>query len=574
MSQCGGSIGFRQQQILVTQAICISLLWVYGLPQRMAHAQNVPAVPVAAQQAAATISPERIRAQVRFLADDLLEGRGTGQRGGDIAAQYIATQFALYGLKPAGDNGSYLQHVPLYGVATVPDQTTFTFVPLQGAPMTLKYNTDYVTNNQTGTLTADIHAPIVYVGHGIVAPEFGWDDFKGVDVRGKVLLVLGNEPPSTDTKFFNGPALTYYGRWTYKYEEAARRGAVGVLIIHRTDLASYGWDVVANSWAGEKSYLQGDPLAQLQAASWIQYPVAQQLFRAAGMDPDKMIAAADTKGFHPVELHVQLQAHILSTVRKFASNNVVAMLPGTDTGKGPDHAVFYTAHYDHLGIDRSLKGDQIYNGAADNATGCGILLEIAHAYANASVRPAHSVYFASVTAEEQGLLGSQYLGMHPPIPAGQIALDLNYDDLNPIGDAESATVGGAERTTFYPVVEQTAKAFGLSLEPDADPNAGHYYRSDHFSLARVGIPSFSIGEGLLFAGHTRAWGLEQERKYVAERYHHPADEYTPEMDFRGDAKLAKFGFYLGWQALEQPHSIGWNANDEFEAARKKSLSGN
>jgi len=488
----------------------ISLIAVTVLPLSPVVAQQaavpqVARVPEAARQAAASIDPEKIRAHVRFLADDLLEGRGPGTRGGDIAAQYIGTQFALYGLQPAGDNGTYFQRVPLYAVHTIEDQTKFSFVPEDGESIALTYGSDYVTKDQTGAASADIDAPIVFVGYGIDAPEYHWDDYAGVDVKGKVLLVIVNQPPSDDPAFFKGKTMTYYGRWTYKYEEAARRGAVGVLIIHRTDLASYPWDVVRNSQSVEKSYLKGDPDATLKAASWIQLDVAKKLFAAAGKNADDMIVSAGKPGFHSFQLPLRLKAHVASRVRPYDSDNVIGKLPGADVA-GPDQAVFYTAHYDHLGIDPDLKGDNIYNGAADNGTGCGILLELARAFAEGPTRPPHSILFAAVTAEEQGLLGSQYLGMHPPIPVSQIALDLNYDMLMPIGDPLSAEVSGAERTTFYPVVESTAKAFNLTLEPDKFPGAGHYYRSDHFSFARVGVPSFSVGQGTLFEGHDAAWG--------------------------------------------------------------------
>ncbi|TCK72645.1 M28 family peptidase [Acidipila rosea] len=536
---------------------------------------QVPAisgVPKAAVAAADSIDGEKIRAHVRFLANDLLEGRGPGLRGAEIAAQYIATQFALDGLKPAGENGTYFQHVPLYAVHTVEDQTNFTLSPASGPSIPLTYGTDYVTKDETGGTSATIDAPIVFVGYGIDAPEYKWNDYAGVDVKGKVLLVIVNEPPSTDERFFKGAAMTYYGRWTYKYEEASRLGAVGVLIIHRNDLASYPWAVVENSQAIEKSYLQDDPTATLKAASWIQYDVARKLFAAAGQgDIDKLIEAAGKPGFRPVELPVRLKATVVSKVRHYQSDNVVAKLPGADAT--PGHAVMYSAHYDHLGIDPTLKGDNIYNGAADNATGCGILLEMARAYAQASIKPPHDVYFASVTAEEQGLLGSQYLGEHPPVPASQIALDLNYDMLNPIGVPTAVEVAGAERTSFYPEVEKTAKDFNLTIQPDQFPSAGHYYRSDHFSFARVGIPSFSIGQGTLFEGHTPEWGTEQQKDFNAHHYHQPSDEYHPSMDFRGDAKMAQFGFLLGWEASAMPHSVEWKSGDEFEAARQKSESG-
>ncbi|HEY0797062.1 MAG TPA: M28 family peptidase, partial [Acidisarcina sp.] len=484
------------------------------------------------------------------------------------AAEYIATEFALDGLKPAGENGTYFQKVPLYAVHTVEDQTTFDLLPAKGEPIHLKYGEDYVTKNQTGTETADIDAPIVFVGYGIHAPEYQWNDYSGVDVRGKVVLVIVSEPPSDDEKFFKGKALTYYGRWTYKYEEAARRGAVGMLIIHRTDLASYGWDVVRNSQSIEKSYLKGDPAAILQAASWIQLDVARKLLAANGEDADKLIEAAGKRGFHAEELPIHLKAHVVSKVRQYESRNVIGMVAGS---QGPGQAVFYTAHYDHFGIDTTLKGDQIYNGAADNATGCGIVLELARAFAESPVRPPHDMYFASVTVEEQGLLGSQYLGMHPPVPAGRITLDLNYDDINPIGVPTSAVLNGAERTTFYPTVEATAHALGFTIQPDQFPSHGSYYRSDHFSMARVGVPAFSVEQGTMFEGHDEAWGKAQEEDYNTNRYHHPSDEYRPDMDFRGNARVAQLGFLLGWQASAQQGLIGWQPGDEFEAARRTSI---
>jgi len=522
----------------------------------------------AAFAALETISPERIRAHVRFLANDLLEGRGTGQRGGDIAAEYIATQFAVYGLKPVGDNGTYMQKVPMVGISPAPG-TTFSLVPTSGAPITLRVLDDYVAYDQTQQPQSDIDAPIVFVGYGIHAPEYNWDDYKDTDLKGKVLLMLVNEPTSgDDPKFFKGKALTYYGRWTYKYEEAARRGAVGAILIHQTEMASYPWEVVRNSNSGEKSYLKLDGTPKLKAASWIQFSVAQKLAAASGQDLSKIMASALSRDFKPVPLSVKLQAHIVSKIRSFASNNVIGVLPGTDA-KLRDEAVLYTAHYDHLGIRSEMPGDNIYNGANDNATGCGVLLELARAFGQVSQKPRRSIIFASVTAEEQGLLGSEYLGKHPPIPAGKITLDLNYDDLPPLGSPEEVEVSGAERTNFYRTVEATAKDFRLTIRPDSHPEAGYYYRSDHFSLARVGIPSFSVNEGVKYKGHDEAWGLAQDEEYNKKHYHQPSDEYHPDMDFTGDGTMARFGFVLGWQAAMQPRLIGWEKGDEFEAARVK-----
>jgi len=524
-------------------------------------------LPGAAFVALETINPEHIRWHVRFLSHDLLEGRGTGQRGGDIAAEYIATQFAEYGLKPAGDHGTYMQKVPLVGITTLPE-TQFSLIPKQGEAMNLKPLDEYVAYDHSQQAQSDVDAEIVFVGFGIEAPEYNWDDYKGMDVHGKVLLMLVNEPPSDDPKFFKGKALTYYGRWTYKYEEAVRKGAVGVILVHQTQMASYPWEVVRNSNSGEKSFLKATGPA-LKVASWIHLDVASRLASASGMNLEKMMTTAQSRDFHPVSLGARLKAHMVSKVRNFESNNVLAILPGSDRNLAGE-AVMYTAHYDHFGIRPDMPGDNIFNGANDNATGCGILLEIARAFGTSATKPRRSILFAAVTAEEQGLLGSEYLGQHPPIAAGKISLDLNYDDVKPLGAPEEVEVAGAERTSFYPMVEATAKEFRLAIRPDALPEAGHFYRSDHFSMARVGIPAFSINEGMKFKGHPESWGMEQEKEYIEKHYHQPSDEYHPEMDFVGDSAMARFGFALGWEAASLPKLIGWQHGDEFEAARVKS----
>ena len=526
-------------------------------------ARNTPA---ALRTAEDSVSAARIRAHVKFLSDDLLEGRYPGLRGGQLAAKYIATQFALDGLKPAGDNGSYFQQVRFVGMTVKPAETSMQFVPLGGAPIPLRFGDDYVVSNRALTPEAVLNAPMVFVGYGVTAPEFHWNDYQGVDVKGKVIVCIVGDPPSDDPAFFAGKAMTYYGRWTYKFEQAARMGAVGALIIHRTDLASYGWAVVKNSGAGEQSSLRDDPAPKLQAAGWIQLDIARKLFAAAGLDFDQQFAAAGRPGFRAVPLHVRLRAHVSSTVRDYESPNVVAEIPGTQTS--PDQAVLYTAHYDHLGFVPGMPGDNIYNGAADNSTGVGMILEMAHAWSG--IHPPHSILFAAVTAEEQGLLGSQYLGEHPPIPAGQITLDINYDMILPIGTPLEANVNGAQRTSFYPTVQRVARQFDLAIVPDPRPEAGSYYRSDHFSLSRVGIPAFSIDTGSLYAGHDRAWGVEKFRQFEEHDYHNFSDNFHDDWDFAGNAKLVRFGMALGWQALTLPASIQWNPGDEFEAARRNS----
>jgi Zn-dependent M28 family amino/carboxypeptidase len=544
------------------------------LAQKPRMKRATPQSAVSAPPAAAmkSIDPQRIRAHVKFLASDLLEGRGTGQRGGDIAAQYIASQMESYGLKPAGDHGTYMQKVPMVGITTEPSTNVYLLQPGK-ATQKLKLGDDIVAMDETQNAADDIDADIVFVGYGIDAPEYQWNDFKDVDVRGKVLLMFINEPVSNDPKFFKGEALTYYGRWTYKYEEAVRKGAVGAILIHKTDLASYGWDVVRNSWGGERSYLRDEGQRKLKLASWIQLEVARKLLADSGLDFDNLMQQAQSRDFKPISLPVRVQAHLVSKIRPFDSQNVLAVLPGSDP-RVKDQAVFYSAHYDHLGIHPEQPGDNIYNGAVDNATGCGILLELARAYASSPQHPRRSIYFAAVTAEEQGLRGSEFLGKHPPVPAGNVSLGLNFDGLAPNGIPEEIEVSGAERTTFNPAVLAAAKDFNLVIKPDSNPSAGYYYRSDHFSFARVGIPAFSINEGMKFKGHDVEWGIQNEREYNTRHYHQPSDEFNPDWDFSGLAEIARFGLDLGWMAATQTQGIGWQPGDEFEAVRKASLQSN
>ena len=527
----------------------------------------------------ASINPDKIRAHVQFLSDDLLEGRYPGLRGGELAAKYIATQFALYGLKPAGDNGTYFQNINFVGMKAKPDETTLTLIPSSGNAIPLTYAADYVVFNPSLSPIVDIDAPLIFVGYGATAPEFNWDDYKGADVKGKVIVCIVGDPPSDDPKFFGGKALTYYGRWTYKFEQAARMGAVGALIIHKTELASYGWDVVKNSNTSEKTFLRDDKNPQLQAASWIQLDVAKKLFTAAGLDFDQQFAAAGKPGFKAVDLPIRLKAHVSSTVRPFQSPNVVGIFPASPRpdkrGRTPaalppsfqDQAILYTAHYDHLGFVPGKEGDNIYNGAADNATGVGMILELARAWSHLRGTLPHSVIFSAVTAEEQGLLGSQYLGQNPPIPAAQIALDINYDMILPIGVPLETNVNGAQRTSFFPEVEKTAKAFNLATVPDPRPEAGSYYRSDHFSLSRVGIPAFSVEAGTLYQGHDRPWGVAKFQDFEDHDYHNFSDNFRPGWDFSGNARLIQFGMDLGWQVITAKKPIAWNEGDEFEPAR-------
>ena len=510
------------------------------------------------------VNDARIKADIKFLSSDLLEGRGTGARGGDVAAEYIATQFESAGLKPAGDQGTFFQKVPMVGITTKAGSTLSLMDPK--STLDLKQLDDAVLMDESQQPSSDLHASeMIFIGYGITAPEFQWDDFAGVDVKGKVLLMLVNEPPSDDPKYFNGKALTYYGRWTYKFEHAAKMGAAGVILVHKREMASYGWDVVRSSWSGERSYLAGDQDPKLQLAAWMQLEKARALLADCGQDLDQLITAAGKKGFKPVTLPVEVNAHIESAVRPFESRNVIGRLDGTDP-KLKEQAVVFTAHYDHLGYRPEMKGDNIYNGANDNASGTAMVIEMARAASASPQKPKRSLIFSAVTAEEQGLWGSNYLAKHPPIPADRITLDLNFDSFMPLGIPKEVTAGGYERTNFAPIFEKTAADFGMKILPPEHPESGGYYRSDHFSFARQGVPAFSINEGGKFEGQTEQWVTEHGKK-IGSCYHQTCDEFMPDGDYRSNAVMARFGLALGYKAADLPGMVQWKSGDEFEKAR-------
>lgn len=522
-----------------------------------------------AQSQMAEVSGERIRAHVKFLASDLLEGRAPGSRGGDLATNYIATQFALAGAKPLGDNGSYFQKFELVGVAP---QTTsqLTVTPTSGAPIRFRWLDDFVGVTQRQVANAEFDAPAVFVGHGIVAPEYQWDDYKGVDVKGKVVVFFTGEPASTDPKFFTGPALTYYGRWTYKFEEATRHGAAAAIIIHTEPTASYGWATVRGSWGTEEQEVAlGKDQYAMSFAGWMTKEMGEKVGGLLGMTADQMLAAADQRGFQAKAIPARFQAKVPAVVRTVSTSNVVARIEGSDP-KLKDEAVVFSAHWDHLGVGEAINGDGIYNGAADNGTGTGMLLEMARAWAELPQKPRRSAIFVAAGAEEQGLRGSFYWGQHPSIPAGKVAAALNFDMFLALGRYSDVTVNGAERTTIYPVVEAAAKRMGLTISPDARPSAGLYYRSDHFSFARVGIPSFSVEGGDTFAGKPADFGAKAMAEFRDKRYHQPGDEYKDDWDFAGMEQYSQFGLLIGLDIANQDALPTWRAGDEFLAARQAS----
>ena len=486
-----------------------------------------------------------------------------------MTAEYLATQLALVGAEPAGDDGTYFQRVPLVEIRAQPGSV------LRLAGTDVVHLDEYVGNNERQTGREVFDAEIVYVGHGIAAPEFDWDDYKDVDVRDKVLLLFTNEPPSDEADFFGGRALTYYGRWTFKYEEAARRGALGVLIVHTDDTAGYPWDVVRNSWSGSQPYVEvkeGEP--KLAMAGWLTSQAAERVFEASpatrGKGLDELLAMANRPDFTPIPLDVRAQGDLRSSIVPIETRNVLARFEGSDPAR-KEEAVLYTAHWDHMGInDDADLPDGIYNGAVDNATGCAALLEIARAFGRLAERPPRSILFAFVGAEESGLLGSAYYASNPVVPVGRTAANLNFDGLYPYGATSDLSIPGHERTTLRETVEALAAEYGMTLTPDAHPEQGFYYRSDQFSLAKHGVPAFSIKPGSNYVGRPEGWGEERVAEYRSQHYHQPSDEYRDDWDFAGIADSARFGFDLGRIVAEQPDLPTWNEGDEFLAAREES----
>lgn len=537
---------------------------------------QAPAAPPAPVGAAIQGASEAaIRAHVKFLASDLLEGRGPGTRGDAITTRYIASQFEALGLQPAGDDGSYFQTVSLLGLTYEPERSSVSFRRETGVPLNLKYLEEFVGLDQTQRTRSILDSELVFVGHGVVAPEYNWDDYKGMDVRGKTLVMLVDDPPASaaEPDLFKGKARTYYGRWTYKFEIGAAKGAQAVILIHTPKAAGYGWQVVRNSWGSEGAFTKlGEKDPALSFAGWITEDVARNLFKTAGRDLDALTRAAASRDFRPVRLDgYRMIGDIATGIRTFDTANVVARLEGSDP-KLRGEAILYTAHHDHLGIGTpDATGDRIYNGAIDNATGVAIVLELARLWSETTPRPKRSVIFSMVAAEEQGLLGSAWYGRNPSIPAGRIALALNFDAIYMIGRVRDVTMIGVERTTFNPAAERVTKALGLTIVPDQDPEQGFYYRSDHFSLARVGVPAFSVKPGHDVIGKPAGWGRARADEYREKSYHQPSDEVAPDWDWSSGVQAVGLGFWLGWEAAQAAQMPNWLPGEEFRAIRDRSI---
>jgi len=515
------------------------------------------------------LNEDAIRADIKFLSSDLLEGRGTGARGGEIAANYIAARMEALGLKGAGAQGSFFQPVSLVGVKA--DPNTKLIVSGRNGKESFKFADEYVAFTGAQTDEVDVDADLVFVGYGINAPEQRWNDYKGQpsDYRGKMLVMLVNDPPATsdEPNLFGGKALTYYGRWTYKYEEAARRGAAGVILLHTDQSAGYPWSVVRTSngsWRFDIARTSND-IPFLKIRSWVTDETARAIMKLAGQDLADLRARAASRDFQSVALNLKARINLKSELKRVEAPNVAGILPGRDP-KLRDEYVIYSAHWDHLGVGAPDKtGDTIYNGAVDNASGVASVLAIAEALAKlpAAQRPRRSSLFLFPTAEEQGLIGAEWYSRHPLVPVEKTAADVNLDSMNVLGRTNDFIPLGAERSSLKAVVEAVARERGMRVSSDARPEQGSFYRSDHFPFAKVGVPSISLKEGNDYVGRSKEWGEEQFRAYNTAHYHQPSDEYSDSWDFRGMLQEAEIAMAIGRRIADMDQLPKFNPGDEF-----------
>lgn len=520
------------------------------------------------------ISEDALRAHVKFLSDDRLEGRGTGSKGGETAALYIAEQFEALGLKGAGAKGSFWQPVSLVGVKA--DPKTELRVSSQSGSESFKFPDDFVAFTGAQTEKVNVNAELVFVGYGIDAPDQKWNDYKGApeDYRGKILVMLVNDPPATkeEPDLFGGRRLTYSGRWTYKFEEAARRGAVGALLLHTNESAGYGWNVIRTSngsWRFDLARTSSDNAPYLQVRSWMTDDAAHRMMRLAGLNMDDLRKQAASRDFRPVKLNLTASLDLNSEVKRVEAPNVAAILPGRDA-KLRDEYVVFSAHWDHLGVGAPNKdGDTIYNGALDNATGVASVLEIARVLSSLPLaeRPRRSILFLIPTAEEQGLIGAEWYSLHPLVPLAKTAANINLDSMNILGPTHDFVPLGAERSSLKAVVEAIAKERGVRISPDPRPEQGSFFRSDHFPFAKVGVPSISLKEGSDYVGHPKEWGAQKFKEYNDAHYHQPSDEFRADWNFQGMIQEADFALAIGRRVADANAMPKFNPGDEFAGKR-------
>ncbi len=523
------------------------------------------------KKAESLIDEADIARHVSVLASDEFGGRAPASEGETKTLAYLTEAFQKLGLRP-GNGDRFLQEVPLVEITADPDMELV--VQGKGKTARFRYLDEFVAGTRRVQENVAVsRSELVFVGYGIVAPEYGWNDYAGIDVQGKTVVMLVNDPgyATLDSTLFTGKAMTYYGRWTYKYEEAARQGAAGAIIIHQTGPAGYPWEVVRNSWSGAQFYLQTDHGNRDRCAfeSWVTLDVARKIFQMAGKDLDRLMKAAAQKGFRPVPLPLQVSLRIKNTLRYSKSNNFLALLPGSDR---KDEYVIYMAHWDHLGINPTLKGDSILNGARDNATGTAALLEIAQAFQSLPQPPRRSILFLAVTAEEQGLLGSEYYATHPVYPLNKTVAAINMDGMNVFGRMNDVTIIGYGFSELDDYVKQEAQKQGRYVRPDPEPEKGYYFRSDHFNFAKQGVPALYADHGIDHVDHGEAWTLEKLDWWIKNFYHKPSDEYDPSWwDLSGMVQDVQLLFRVGYRLANSNHFPNWREGTEFRAKRDQMM---
>ena len=513
-----------------------------------------------------SITAEELSKDVEILSSDEFEGRAPASKGEEKTINFLKEEFQKVGLKP-GNGESFFQELPMVEITTSP--VAKLEIKSDKKSMLFAYGDEFVgTTLRVVEKVSLVDSEMVFVGYGIVAPEYNWNDYEGLDVRGKTVVMLVNDPgfATEDPEFFKGRAMTYYGRWTYKYEEAARQGADGVLIIHETEPAAYPWEVVKNGWTGPQFNLTSEDknLSRCAVEGWVTIETARKLFASAGLNYDEIKPAAAKQDFKPVPLGLKASVTLKNNLRQSKSNNVIALLPGADRA---DECIIYMAHWDHFGIDPALEGDQIYNGALDNATGTAALIELAEAFKKLDSPPSRSIIFLAVTAEEQGLLGSAYYANHPVYPPDKTVAAINMDSLNIYGKMKDITIIGYGNSELDGYVEAVAAEQGRRVRPNATPEKGSFYRSDHFPFAKQGIPALYTSSGNDHVEHGEDWTLTKKEKYTAENYHKPSDEFDPNWDLSGAIEDLRLLFKVGYRLSMEAAFPNWKEGTEFKAKR-------
>jgi Zn-dependent M28 family amino/carboxypeptidase len=569
----------KSSRVSTLSVLFVLILSLSGVAQKRAAQKSNPLGPP--QAALDVITPDGVMSHIKVLSSDQYEGRGPGTHGEDLSINYIADHFKKIGLAPGNTDGTYFQKVPLVGIATQQDAEMK--VKASGKEMKLRFSEDFVARSVRVTEKTGFDADMVFVGYGVVAPEYGWDDYKGMDVRGKVLLMLVNDPAvpdpknpaKLDQKMFKGRAMTYYGRWTYKYEIAAAKGAAGIFVIHQWDNktnsgpAGYPWEVARGMMTVENFDLvaKDNNMSRVNVEGWIRDTRTKEIFTAAGMNFDAMKKAATRKDFKPVDLKAHAKLELSQKTRFINSHNVVGKLEGSDP-KLKDEYVIYTAHWDHLGIGLpNDKGDKIYNGALDNASGCAGLIEMARAFKALPKPPRRSILFLSVTAEEKGLIGSKYYAENPIYALGKTAANINMDGLNQWGPTRDFTVVGLGNSTLDDVLQKAAAEKERVLRPDPEPEKGFYYRSDHFNFAKVGVPALDPNDGIDFIGKPAGWGQKKRDEYTEHDYHKPSDEIKADWDFSGAVEDLRLLMTVGYRVANADKYPEWKPGTEFKAKR-------